>query len=76
MAKVNKTGHLHLRLTPEEHAELTALAKAAGLSKSEFVRKWALAVKGSAQQGVYASEQRKLEKKGQLRLKGTEGHGG
>jgi predicted HicB family RNase H-like nuclease len=51
-AGVASTKHLYLRLTPAEHEELHRLAKAEGLSLSDFVRKWTLAVKGSAQEGL------------------------
>ena len=56
---VPSTKHLNLRLTAAEHEELHRLAKAEGLSVSEFVRKWTLAVKGSAQEGLLGDSRRK-----------------
>jgi predicted HicB family RNase H-like nuclease len=58
-AGVPSTKKLWLRLTPAEHEELQRLAKAEGLSVSEFVRKWALAVKGAAQEGLLGDSRRK-----------------
>lgn len=43
---------LYLRLTPGEHEELHRLAAAEGLSTNEWLRKWILAVKGAAQEGL------------------------
>lgn len=78
-AKVTSSKALLIRLTPAEHVELQRLAKGEGLTVSAFVRKWSLAVKGSAQQGYFARygkdfpgvgvvDQVELERQGQVAM--------